>query len=163
MNLVNHKAILLADFSAHHPTEDRFVKKGDILQIAHVGNNGTNNFYGWEVDPKFGKRTNLFGNNTQAALVECFSVADFLRQDVEIIANSQKTNHPSEDRYLRIGEIVSVNAEDCDRISFLRNNGKTQYLLKSEVKIVPKKKATGECKCETLIFGHHMGCPYYKG
>lgn len=52
--------------SAHHPTEARYLKKGDIILIKEVDKGGVLVF---DIDPKFSLINGIFGPNTQ--FIDC--------------------------------------------------------------------------------------------
>ena len=61
--------------SAWHPTENRYLAKGDIITISEQKYMSNNKWlYAYDVNPKFGKENSTFGSNKQSITRKNFKI-----------------------------------------------------------------------------------------
>lgn len=150
--------------TVQHPTEDRTIVIGDVLTIASIQVSLSEHLLEFEAG-----KGGIYPHRVELVCkAGKFKVGDTVRI-VDIEGN--RINHPTEDRKIVNGDVLEIavilngpddNGVDTQLVSFTTNGGLAYSIYSRRVELVVEDttETAPECKCPTLIHGHHAGCPF---
>lgn len=152
-----------------HPTENRSVRNGDVITVisVHIGNDDGTPAQMMVFKPG---DDGIYSRRAELVKVE-FKVGDVVKI-LDLDGSAANVPHPTEKRNILKGDILTIanveighdyngSGSAVQLISFKKGAG---GIFSRRIELVaehsPEEEIIPECKCPTLIHGHHAGCPF---